>query len=363
MKIKPHLIWLCLVILSIATIGYLIFTAWYSSKHINETNDGFVPGNGVENSGENKTLPEKYDLSAVDLTEIEEYHPVELRMLVGDPLALHLWHEHLELAEDRPVVLRRSLMCDGQQYYYGFLADSLEPLLVTGCIVERHMFAVDFGDTVYDRLLHTAELKTIGSDKADNSKEFYLTVDFCQSVSPWDAEIFEILEELYEYTGRPQPVALCMTYLWMERFPKETAVLKDLQSEGILDITWVNHSMTHPVADNFLANPAVDFEAEVLEMEQYLLKSRIAFSPFFRFPGLIYNDRRLEELRSLGLINLGASAWLAKGEDAFDGSIILIHGNGNEPYGIKLFRELYENNRDKFLGSKWKFTSLSDLPY
>ena len=39
------------------------------------------------------------------------------------------------------------------------------------------------------------------------------------------------------------------------------------------------------------------------------------------------------------LIPLGANAWIAKSQKPQNGSIILVHGNKNEPQGIKMFLE------------------------
>jgi len=41
------------------------------------------------------------------------------------------------------------------------------------------------------------------------------------------------------------------------------------------------------------------------------------------------------KLRGLGLIPVGSDAWLAKGEAAKAGSMILVHGNSNEHAGIQ----------------------------
>jgi len=49
-----------------------------------------------------------------------------------------------------------------------------------------------------------------------------------------------------------------------------------------------------------------------------------------------------------GLIPLGTNAWLAKGEKPENGSVILIHGNKNEPYGIKLMKQVLEKDSFKY---------------
>ena len=81
-------------------------------------------------------------------------------------------------------------------------------------------------------------------------------------------------------------------------------------------------------------HPMTRLESEVLDTEKVFLRLGILPSVFFRFPGLVSDVAGLATLRRLGLIPLGAGAWLAKGEPAARGSVILVHGNGNEPRGI-----------------------------
>jgi hypothetical protein len=73
-------------------------------------------------------------------------------------------------------------------------------------------------------------------------------------------------------------------------------------------------------------------------------------SVFFRFPGLVADEKLIKLLAKLSLIPLGADAWLAKGEEPRKGSIILVHGNGNEPPGIaRLMNILQTPNPPNFL--------------
>jgi hypothetical protein len=44
-------------------------------------------------------------------------------------------------------------------------------------------------------------------------------------------------------------------------------------------------------------------------------------------------------VESLHLVVVGSDAWLAKGQQPKPGSAILIHGNRNEPMGVKLMLE------------------------
>ncbi|HWI40462.1 MAG TPA: polysaccharide deacetylase family protein [Verrucomicrobiae bacterium] len=181
----------------------------------------------------------------------------------------------------------------------------------------------------------------------------FLTVDMCPSAREMEHEVFRRLAERGMSGG--VPVAVAVTGAWLDRHPAEMRSLLRLQAEGKLAITWVNHSDSHPyrpgvaLERNFLLSDGIDFRREVLETERKLLESGGLPSPFFRYPGLVSSVRLAEQLRSLSLIPLGAEAWLAKGEKPRDGSIILIHGNGNEPPGVARFLDLLAREDLKFL--------------
>jgi hypothetical protein len=53
----------------------------------------------------------------------------------------------------------------------------------------------------------------------------------------------------------------------------------------------------------------------------------------------------MTRLVELGLIPLGSDAWLAKGGIPVAGSFILVHGNGNEPGGVRRFLELQRDGK------------------
>jgi hypothetical protein len=153
-----------------------------------------------------------------------------------------------------------------------------------------------------------------------------------------------------EYLGKPFPIALSMTGVWIEKHEEEFRWLCEQNQKKTLDITWVNHSYHHPYKpnvdynSNFLLGPEVNFRQECLELEKLLLQNNQIPSIFFRFPGLISNIDLMNQLRSLGLIPLGSNAWLAKGENPTPGSIILIHGNLNEHKGVELFLDFLREN-------------------
>lgn len=164
-----------------------------------------------------------------------------------------------------------------------------------------------------------------------------LTVDLCPSTKKFEKNFFDTLEQY----KKPFPIAISISGLWILKHPDEFGYLIDLQSQGKLAITWVNHGFTHlyysdkAIKENFLLSPQVDFENEILLTEKLLLEANQTPSVFFRFPGLIDNEQRIKQLKEYGLLALGADAWLGKDQEIQEGSIVLIHGNGNEPLGIK----------------------------
>lgn len=183
-------------------------------------------------------------------------------------------------------------------------------------------------------------LQNQGATHDERGGGVFLTVDLCPSKRPFERELFETVESLS--WGRPSPVALAVSGAWLLSHPKEISQLKEASDRGLLAITWVNHSLHHPydpklpLAGNFLLTPGTDFDREVLQVEEILLSQGLVPSPFFRFPGLVADGATLKRLSELSLIPLGSNAWLAKGEPVEPGSFILVHGNGNEPKGVKL---------------------------
>jgi hypothetical protein len=68
----------------------------------------------------------------------------------------------------------------------------------------------------------------------------------------------------------------------------------------------------------------------------------------------------LEKIEHYGLIPVGSDAWLAKGQKANNGSIVLIHGNGNEEIGVRDFIKLLKNNQTEVMHHRWSLFDISD---
>jgi hypothetical protein len=166
----------------------------------------------------------------------------------------------------------------------------------------------------------------------------YFTGDLCPSRRPMDRAFIASLE------GRATPVALSISGLWLKHHFADYRWLLDAQAEGRLRITWINHTYSHPyrpgvaAGANFLLTRGVDPDFEILETERLLIANGQTPSLFFRFPGLVSSSPLMQAVRRHHLISIGADAWLALNERPRDGSIILVHPNGNEEAGLKIYR-------------------------
>jgi hypothetical protein len=186
-----------------------------------------------------------------------------------------------------------------------------------------------------------------------------LTADLCPSKRPLDREFFTTLISRFEPEEKPVPIGVAVTGNWMWEHADDLAWLVGLQKKGDLNITWINHSYNHRtikgagIAENFLLEKGTDLNFEVLNTERKMIENGMTPSVFFRFPGLVSDSLIFVKIVSFGLIPLGSDAWLAKNQLPADGSIVLVHANGNEPYGIKRFFDLIRQERDSIITGRW----------
>jgi hypothetical protein len=216
-------------------------------------------------------------------------------------------------------------------------------------------------------------LKDYGMIHAAHPVEgYFLTIDLCPSVKPFEADFFAMLVKKSVDENQPVPVAISITGLWLIGHPDEFNWLIQQEKMNKLNITWVNHTYDHvyyydlPFKNNFLTtkiqmnndddvtpnNKPLTLEHlkfETLFTEQLLLQRGETPSIFFRFPGLASNSKLILELKKMGLIPLGTDAWVYKigktnsnsdqgelleSQEIKNGSIVLVHGNSNEHPGI-----------------------------
>jgi hypothetical protein len=229
-----------------------------------------------------------------------------------------------------------------------------------------------FNKTPYERALNQAESKSVMIQDAGIERGvpkemgISLTADLCPSHKPLDRRIFTDIFAEFKKVEQPVPIALSVTGVWMRQHQQDLEWLKQLQLKREIYITWINHSYTHrvsatkPLKENFLLEPGTNISYEVLENEKAMLKNGLMPSVFFRFPGLVSDQQLVYDITGFGLIPVGTDAWLAKGQQPQAGSIVLIHGNGNEPVGVNDFINLLRSKTKEIANKQWLLYDLRE---
>lgn len=202
-------------------------------------------------------------------------------------------------------------------------------------------------------------LQNAGIDHAiPKEKGIALTIDLCPSHKSLDRIIFQALMNEFKQIETPVPLAISVSGKWILKHQNDLDWLKSLAAQKGLVITWVNHSYNHevnnlPLSKNFLLAKDTNLDIEVLANEKLMLEKGLIPSVFFRFPGLVSDQQIVGQIENYGLIPIGSDAWLAKGQQANAGSIVLIHGNGNEEIGVKDFIQLLKSKQIDVKNKQW----------
>ncbi|MDQ7960582.1 polysaccharide deacetylase [Flavobacterium lindanitolerans] len=230
----------------------------------------------------------------------------------------------------------------------------------------------DYANTPYIKALTFAKKQSFTLQDAGIihgwpvEKGINLTVDLCPSHKPLDRTIFTSLISEFGKIEKPVPIALSITGRFLLDHTNDMEWLNSLEAKGAIDITWINHTYNHyydpkmPLTENFLLKPGTNIDFEVLQTEIVLLEHQLLPSVFFRFPGLVSDNSVTNDIINYGLIPIGSDAWLAKGQKANAGSIVLIHGNGNEPVGVNDFIKLLQSEKQKVLDKQWLLYDLKE---
>jgi hypothetical protein len=180
-----------------------------------------------------------------------------------------------------------------------------------------------------------------------------LATDLCPSSKKgFENRLYEAIIKKFK---NPAPVTLFITGKWIQKHKREFRQFLRWQQDGKLAITWGNHTYSHPYhpqlpdKQNFTLSHGYNLRSDTLRLEKYLIEHGITPSVFFRFPGLVSDPKAIHTIKELGLITIGSDAWIAIGQKIKPGSIILLHGNKNEPRGVDMFLDLLKKGRIKKL--------------
>ncbi|MBB2150673.1 polysaccharide deacetylase family protein [Pedobacter gandavensis] len=268
------------------------------------------------------------------------------------------------------ILVLRQFEQEAQQSYLIVNPQTLETQIINSKQVSvKPIRFQEFGtylkNTPYFSALQTAQQQSLLLQDAGithgfpKEKGITLTIDLCPSHKPLDRTIFSSLIAAFQKHERPVPVALSITGKFMLNHSDDINWLLGLQKSGDLNITWTNHTFNHhynpkaPLAINFLMEPGTDLNFEILGLEKAMIERGLLPSVFFRFPGLVSDQKLVDQVTSYGLIPIGSDAWLAKGQQSHAGSLVLIHGNGNEPIGVKDFIKLLVTEKATINQQQW----------
>lgn len=272
--------------------------------------------------------------------------------------------------DNKELLILRKFKTSGVASYLAVDPNGLTTLIISAAVVSVKAIGLDgalsyFKNTPYAKTISSAAQFSSSLQDAgiihgfQKEKGITLTIDLCPSHKALDRTIFTSLISEFQKTERPVPMAISITGRWMLTHLNDLNWLKELEKSKDIEVTWINHSYNHhvsakaPLKTNFLLEPGTDLNFEILGTELAMLQHGMLPSVFFRFPGLVSDTEVVKRVLACGIIPVGSDAWLAKGQSANSGSIVLIHGNGNEPLGVADFIKLLKNKQKDVQGKRW----------
>lgn len=285
------------------------------------------------------------------------------------------WGYNVNNSEE--VIILRKFLKDGHNCYFVLYPISLSTKILPADSISVNQESWEkikarYSSTPYIKALQVDEMHSYSIQDAGfkrflpSQKGIDLTIDLCPSQRPLDRIVFNDLISEIGVAEKPVPIAVSVTGQWMNKHPEDLDWLDSLAKTGELSIVWINHSYNHythknvPLKNNFMLSPGTDINSEVLLTEITMLEKDIIPSVFFRFPGLVSDREIYNKILELGLIPVGSDAWLAKGQWPNNGSIVLIHANGNELIGVRDFINLLKDKRSDVLSKRWELFDLRE---
>lgn len=263
--------------------------------------------------------------------------------------SLYNERDTLTVCAGKTLLVRRRVAIDSKPYFLVTGADSeLQSYLVAKRELESKTKLAKLDGTAWEKYsswFHQQAADERALRFGDRDKLHHnvsLTVDLCWSLRRFEGDFFRSLPQLARQREQDVHAAVFVSGRWLQQHPTEMEALIDLDQQPGVQLTWGLHSWAHPKAAGFLN----DFSPEQLredtfQLERSLLQWGIVPTVYYRFPGLIHDRTRLEEVLRLDLFPVDCESWIALlgsshpyAHPVTDGSIILVHGNGNEPKGI-----------------------------
>ena len=263
--------------------------------------------------------------------------------------------------EEDLIVLRKLEDSNKNIKYISLHPNTLEVKIIeANQIKERdwHFLEKKYSNTVYIKLrnytkqqFNYSSLKNSGLKNLNVGETYILTTDLCPV---YHKNLnYKLYNNISEELSHPIPIGIAITGRWLNHHKDGLEWLLDMQKKNIFQITWINHSYNHKYIEgranssNFLLIKNTDLDYEVLDLEKLMINNDLNISIYFRFPGLISNKELYSKVLSYGLIPLGSDSWIGKGNLPKNGSIVLLHGNGNDRKGVVGIAKWFKSNENK----------------
>jgi len=307
--------------------------------------------------------------------KVEDIQVVHEMVTVKETLrgvqSLHRQGDVRELQVGTVLLVRRAVVVDGVSYVV--VTDcgrDLQSYLVIEAELRQKTAAGRSAETPWERYRQWFASEAANSSALQHgdrqlSRNVGLTIDLCWSLRRYEDALFTSLNQVASKARNPIHPVLFVSGRWLEQHPLEMNNLIRWSQEPRISVLWGLHSWDHPKLHGFMNDyPTAKLRADTLRLERALLEWGIVPTVYYRFPGLIHDSIRLREILDLDLFPIDCESWLALVEqrDAAPfclpprgGSILLVHGNGNEPAGISALGRWLEAHREWELGPLSQF--------
>ncbi len=302
---------------------------------------------------------------------VDELEAVHQFVLVQEPLrglrTVHRKEDSRELAAGTTLLIRRKLVFDGQPYVVASDCGlSLDSFLIAEKELKQKTKAGSGVDTVWsqyrkwfiEQAKQEAALRR--GDPKQLAKTVAVTIDLCWSLRRYETKLMQTLKDFATHSKKRTHPVMFVSGRWLEQHPLEMHELIEMSRAPNMEVIWGHHSWEHPKSGGFMNDFAPPrLREDTFRLERLFLEWGIAPTVYYRFPGLIHDRVRLAEILELDLFPVDCDSWLAlvkqKDKGPFyyrvrDGSIILVHGNGNEPAGIPALERWLTEHRDWEMG-------------
>lgn len=307
---------------------------------------------------------------------VEKLEVVHEFVFAEEPLSgrrtMHRKEDLCELPAGTKLLVRRKVVFDGVLHVVaGDCGPGLDSFLITEEELRKKTKPASGDGTTWNEyskwFIEEAgkEAALRRSDSKRLEKTVAVTVDLCWSLRQSETRLFETLKQVARQSKKKIHPVMFISGRWLQQHPLEMHELIELSLEPNVEMIWGNHSWDHPKSGGFMNDyPPQQLREDTLRLEIALLEWGVTPTVYYRFPGLIHDRVRLAEILQLNLFPIDCDCWLAlvrqKDRGPFyyhprEGSIILVHGNGNEPAGIPLLQRWLEEHQDWELGHLREF--------